>query len=147
MKNFRSNRVKDWVRLGAKLSLLFTDPKVRSAINDGFKDHADDLRDHANDLRDRASNFTDAVSSKYDDAADRVQAAADAIRGKRHWAAQVGGFLLGVGVGAGLGILLAPASGAETRDAVRDTAVDMKNRVSSRIRQSVNPIPFTGTEG
>jgi gas vesicle protein len=141
MKNLRSNnRVKDWVRLGAKLSLLFTDPKVRSAINDGLKDHADDLRD-------RADNFTDTVSNKYDDAVHRVEAAADAIRGKRHWASHAGGFLLGVGIGAGLGLLLAPASGAETRDAVRDSAVDMKNRVSDRIRRSVNPIPFTGTEG
>jgi gas vesicle protein len=140
MKNFRSNRVQDWVRLGAKLSLLFTDPKVRSAVSDGLKDHADNLRDRAND-------FTDTVSDKYDDAMGRVEAAASAMRGKRHWASHVGGFLLGVGVGAGLGILLAPASGAETRDAFRDTAVDMKNKVSDRIRQSVKTVPFTGTEG
>jgi len=136
------NRAKDWVRLGAKLSLLFTDPKVRSAIGDRLKDHVD--------------NLTDTVASKYEDAADRVEAAAAAFRGKRNWPSRVAGFLLGVGIGAGLGILLAPASGAETRDAVRDKAkaVDMKNRAfesaaaaTERIRQSVNSMPFTGTEG
>lgn len=134
------NRAKDWVRLGAKLSLLFTDPRVRSAIGDRLKDRVD--------------NLTDTVASKYEDAADRVEAAAAAFQGKRNWPSRAAGFLLGVGIGAGLGILLAPASGAETRDAIRDKAVDMKNRAfesaaaaTERIRQSVSSMPFTGTEG
>jgi gas vesicle protein len=67
----------------------------------------------------------------------------------------VGGFLLGVGVGAGLGILLAPAAGSETREAIRDKAVDMKNRVvdsaataTGKVRSSsVRNMPSTGTEG
>ncbi|MGA6987266.1 MAG: YtxH domain-containing protein [Terriglobales bacterium] len=141
MRNFGTkNRVNDWVRLGAKLSLLFTDPKVRSAIGD--------------QLKDRVDNLTDTVTSKYEDAADRVQAAAAAFQGKRNWPSRVASFMLGVGIGAGLGVLLAPASGAETRDAVRDKAVAMKNRVfesaagaTEKIRQSVNSVPFTGTEG
>jgi hypothetical protein len=129
----RANRAKDWVRLGAKLSLLFTDPKFRGAIGDRVKD---------------------SVGRKYEDAADRVEAAAAAFQGKRNWPSRAAGFLLGVGIGAGLGILLAPASGAETRDAVRDKAVDMKHRAfasaaaaTERIRQSVSSMPFTGTEG
>jgi hypothetical protein len=141
MRNFGTkNRAKDWVRLGAKLSLLFTDPKVRSAIGDRLKDHVNSL--------------TDSVASKYEDAADRVEAAAAAFQGKRNWPSRVAGFLLGVGVGAGLGILLAPASGAETRDAVRHKAVAMKNRAfesaaaaTERVRQSVSRMPVTGTEG
>jgi hypothetical protein len=141
MRNFGTkNRVKDWVRLGAKLSLLFTDPKVRSAIGDRLKDHGDSL--------------TDTVASTCEDAADRVEAATAAFQGKRNWPSRAAGFLLGVGIGAGLGILLAPAPGAETRDAVRDKAVDMKNRAyesaaaaTERIRQSVSSTPFTGTEG
>ena len=141
MKNFGTkNRAKDWVRLGAKLSLLFTDPKVRSTIGDRLKDHVDSL--------------TDTVAGKYEDAADRVEAAAAAFQRKRTWPSRAAGFLLGAGIGAGLGILLAPASGAETRDAVRDKAVDIKNRAfesavaaTERIRQSVSRMPFTGTEG
>jgi YtxH-like protein len=136
----RANRAKDWVRLGAKLSLLFTDPKFRGALGDRVKDSVD--------------NLTDSVGRKYEDAADRVEAAAAAFQGKRNWPSRAAGFLLGVGIGAGLGILLAPASGAETRDAVRDKAVDMKHRAfasaaaaTERIRQSVSSMPFTGTEG
>ena len=52
------NSTKDWVRLAAKLSLLFTEPKVRAAISNRFKDHLNDV--------------TDRVSDKYDDVADRV---------------------------------------------------------------------------
>jgi hypothetical protein len=36
---------KDWVRLAAKLGVLFTEPKVRSAIADRLKDRVDDVTD------------------------------------------------------------------------------------------------------
>jgi hypothetical protein len=134
------NRAKDWVRLGAKLSLLFTDPRVRNAIGDRLKDRVD--------------NLTDTIAGKYDDAAHHVEAAAAAFQGRRNSPSRVAGFLLGVGIGAGLGIFFAPASGAETRDAVRNKAVDMKNRAfesaaaaTERIRQSVSSMQFTGTQG
>jgi hypothetical protein len=142
MRSFRSrNTAKDWARLAAKLGLLITDPKIRAAIADQFRDGMD--------------HVTDTVASKYEDAVERLEAAGDAFRGSRksYWS-EVGGFLLGVGVGAGLGILLAPAPGSETREAIRDKAVDMKNRVvdsaataTGRARQSVRSMPSTGTEG
>jgi gas vesicle protein len=141
----------DWVRLAAKLSLLFTEPKVRNAIADHFKGSVDDISDTVNR---KAEDIRDRVTQKYESAVDRLDAAADALHGETHWPSRVAGFLLGVGVGAGLGILLAPASGAETRDSVRDTVVDAKNRVfdsaayaTDRIRQSVTSMPSTGTEG
>jgi len=132
---------KDWVRLAAKLGVLFTEPKVRSAIADRLKDQVDDV--------------TDAVTSKYEDAVDRLESAAAAFHGRRsYWPSRVGGFLLGIGVGAGLGILLAPAPGSETRQAVRDKAADVKNKVvesaasaTGKIRRSVTNMPSTGTEG
>jgi hypothetical protein len=140
MRNFRSkNSAKDWARLAAKLGLLFTDPKIRAAVAEQFKDGVD--------------HVSDTVSSTYEDTIDRFAAAGEAFRGRSHWP-EVTGFLIGVGVGAGLGILLAPAAGSETRDAIRDKAVDMKNRVvdsasreTDRIRQSVRSMPSTGTEG
>jgi gas vesicle protein len=139
--NSRSkNTVKDWVRLAAKVGLLFTEPKVRAAVGSQIKDTVDDLTDKA---ASRYDDVSDAVASKYEDAVDRLEDAAAAIQGKSYWASRVTGFLLGVGVGAGLGILLAPASGAETRESVRDTAVDVTNR----IRRSVTKMPSTGTEG
>ncbi|MGZ7076124.1 MAG: hypothetical protein ACXVJL_09015, partial [Candidatus Angelobacter sp.] len=98
------NTAKDWIRLAAKLSLLFTEPKVRAAIGDRIKGSVDDM--------------SDTVADKYKDAVDRLEAAADAFQGKGYWPSRVAGFLLGVGVGAGLGILLAPASGSEIRESV-----------------------------
>ena len=123
------SRAKDWLRLAAKLSLLFTDPKVRAAIGDHFKD--------------RVSDITSTVADKYEDAIDRFEDAAEAFQGRNYWQSRVAGFLLGVGVGAGLGILLAPASGREIRESVRDKAIDVKNKV----RLSVTNMPSTGTEG
>ena len=136
----RMSTAKDWVRLAAKLGVLFTEPKVRSAIADRLKDQVDDV--------------TDAVTSKYEDAVDRLESAAAALHGRSYWPSRVGGFLLGVGVGAGLGILLAPAPGSETRQAVRDKAADVKNKVvesaasaTGKIRRSVTNMPSTGTQG
>jgi hypothetical protein len=135
------NTVKDWVRLAAKLGVLLTEPKVRAAIADRLKDRVDDV--------------TETVANKYEDAVDRLESAAAALRGGSYWRpSRATGFLLGVGVGAGLGILLAPASGSETRQAVRDKAADVKNKVlesaasaTGKIRRSVSKMPSTGTQG
>jgi gas vesicle protein len=66
----------------------------------------------------------------------------------------VGGFLIGAGIGVGLGILFAPAAGSETRETVTDRVSDMKDRVvqsasnaTNKIRSSVTSMPSTGTEG
>jgi gas vesicle protein len=148
IKNYTT---KDWVRLGAKLSLLFTEPKVRKVVGDRIKDGVEDITDTVTSKYEDAS---DAVASKYEDALERLDAAKAALRGESQWPSRVAGFVLGVGVGVGLGILLAPASGSETREAFREKAVDMRDRVfesasaaKERIRRSANDMPFTGTEG
>ncbi len=134
------NNMKDWARLAVKLALVLTEPKVRSAIGDQVKNRVDRL--------------TETVASKYEDAMERLEAAGAALEGRSYWPSRVTGFLLGVGVGAGLGILLAPASGPETREAIRGKAADMKNKVvestsavAGNIRHSVASMPSTGTEG
>ena len=147
MSKFGSkNSAKDWVRLAAKLSLLFTEPKVRAAITDHFKDGFDEVSSRVSDKYDDVSS---RVSSTYDDAADRLEAAAEALQGKSQWPAHLTGFLLGAGVGIGLGILLAPASGEETRHAVADAtgrAFESASNATSRFKQSVSRMPSTGTE-
>jgi gas vesicle protein len=140
MNSKSRNTVKDWVRIAAKVGLLFTEPKVRAAVGSQIRDTVDDLTDKT---ASKYEDLSDTVASKYEDAVDRLENAADAIRGKDHWPSRVTGFLLGVGVGAGLGILLAPASGSEIRESVRDAAADVTNR----IRRSVTRMPSTGTEG
>ena len=55
MRNFRSrNSAKDWARLAAKLGLLFTDPKIRAAVADNFKDGVDHVADMKTGLLRRA---------------------------------------------------------------------------------------------
>ncbi len=144
-------KIKDWVRLAAKFGLVLTDPKLRTAVGNGIKDRVDDLSDT---VASKYEDVTDTVSNKYQDAAERMEAATAALQGRRQWPSRLTGFLLGLGVGAGLGILLAPASGAETRDAVRSKAADVKDKVydsaataTEKLRQSVTRMPATGTEG
>jgi len=145
----RQNSVKDWVRVAAKLGLLFTEPNVRKAVSDRVRDTVEDLSGRVSSKYDEVS---DTVSSKYEDAVDRMEAAADALRGDSKWPSHLTGFLLGLGIGAGLGILLAPASGRETRESVRDKVGDLKDRVfesaasaTGRFRPSVTSMPSTGT--
>jgi gas vesicle protein len=151
MRDIKASRVKDWVRLGAKLSLLLTEPKIRKAIGDQMRGSVDDFSDRVSDKYDEVS---DTVSSKYQDVAERLEAATDALQGRTNWGSNAAVFLMGLGVGAGLGILLAPAAGSETRESIRDRAVDMKNKVfdsaasaTGKIRHSVSTMPSTGSEG
>jgi YtxH-like protein len=142
MRNFRSrNTITKWARLAAKLGLLLTDPGVRAAVGDQVKDRAD--------------NLSDTIARKYEDAIDRLEAASAALQGRSRWPSRTAGFLLGAGVGAGLGILLAPRAGSETREAMRDKARDAKTKVvesasraTGKLRQSVTSMPPpTGTQG
>src|SRR5882762_8448423 len=140
MRSAARNTVRDWARLAVKLGLLFTEPEGRAEIGEQVKDRTEHLRN--------------AITHKYEDAADRLEAAADALRGRRYWPSRVTGFLLGMGIGAGLGILLAPASGRETRDSIREKSAEMKNKAvdsaratAGKVRESVASMPSTGTGG
>lgn len=83
------------------------------------------VRSHVGDLRDSASDRIDAV-------VDRIGRVSDRLSGRRDYVTPIGSFLIGMGIGAGLGMLFAPASGEETRGKIRDQAVDLKDRVSQR---------------
>jgi hypothetical protein len=141
MRNFAAKRrVKDWARLAAKLGLLLTSAKIRAAV--------------ADELQVRVDDVSETVTNKYENAVDRLQNVAAGFQPRSYWPSRVGGFLLGIGVGAGLGILLAPAAGRETRQAVRDRAADVKNTVvgsaatvTGKFRQTVASMPSIGTEG
>jgi hypothetical protein len=71
----------------------------------------------------------------YETATDRVSRAADVIRGEDGGSAlgAAGAALLGLGLGVGIGLLLAPASGEETRNIIVEKARDIRDRVSSRV--------------
>jgi len=84
-----------------------TDAKLWSAIQ--------------NQMRDRADEMSDAINEKYRDASDRFSNASDALRGRSQWPSW-GTFLLGVGIGTGIGYLVAPASFDRVRNAFNDRA-------------------------
>lgn len=107
---------KQWVRLAMKFGLLATDPKFWSEVNE--------------DLSERVENVGDAVREKYDTAADRLHDAHHALRGDNNSIAPALSFLGGIAAGVGLGILLAPSSGEETRATLREKAVNLKDKVS-----------------
>jgi gas vesicle protein len=116
MRSLRRNTAAKWGRFALKVGLLLTDAKLWSSIS--------------NQLRDRASDLGDGVRNRYDDTMDRVQDASDAFRGRNHGLSSAVGFIGGLGLGLGLGIIFAPVSGEETRSAIRDRVVDMKNKMS-----------------
>src|SRR5882672_8502038 len=81
------------------------------------------------DLRSRAQDT-------YETATDRVSRAADVIRGNdgsNNVLGATGAALLGLGIGVGIGLLLAPASGEETRNNLAEKARTFRDRVSSRV--------------
>jgi hypothetical protein len=108
MTNMLSNkRTKDWARLAMRAGLLLTDAKLWSAVQ--------------NQMRDRADEMGDAINEKYEDASSRLANASDALRGRSQWPSW-GSFLLGVGIGTGIGILVAPGAVDKVRDAFNERA-------------------------
>ena len=78
-------------------------------------------------MRDRLGNVADdfrgAARETYGEASRRVGRATEAIRGEdHHGVSTAAALLIGIGVGVGVGMLLAPASGEQTRK-------DLSNRV------------------
>jgi len=101
-------------------------------------------------LRDRLSEGIDDISGRardtYSEAAKRASRASDVIMGEDHRGmSTVAALLIGVGVGVGVGMLLAPASGEETRDnlshKVQEFGDRMRDKFSEQRRES------TGTYG
>jgi hypothetical protein len=103
----RNRRTKDWARLAMRAGLLLTDAKLWSAIQ--------------NQMRDRADEMSDAINEKYRDASERFSNASDALRGQSQWPSW-GTFLIGVGIGTGIGYLVAPASFGRARTTFKDRA-------------------------
>ncbi len=91
-------------------------------------------------LRDRMREGFDDISERardtYDEAARRASRATHAIRGEdHHGMSTAAALLLGVGVGVGIGMLLAPASGEETRSTLSNKVHEFGDRMRDRINE------------
>src|SRR6266849_5078926 len=82
----------------------------------------------------------------YETASDRLGRATNALRGKKdsQILGKVGVLLVGVGIGVGVALLIAPASGEDTRADIADTVSDFGDKVRDRERK---PQGATGTYG
>ena len=91
----------------------------------------DSLRDR---LPDNVDDIKDRVRDTYGTASQRVSRATDVLRGEED--SQILGkaiaLAIGVGIGVGIGLLIAPASGDETRADIADKVSDFSDQVRER---------------
>jgi uncharacterized protein YjbJ (UPF0337 family) len=97
----------------------------------------------AGDVRDRVHDGLDAASDKVSDIRNRAQ---DLYPAEDHTFRNVLTFTVGLGVGAAAAILLAPASGEETRGQIGEKVQNIGDRVRDRFT-SDRGRTATGTEG
>lgn len=122
---FKKENVMMDVLLGAGLSLLESLKGRASAKTEDFKTKAQET---------------------FDMASDRVSRAADVIRGEDHpGIGSAAAVLIGVAIGVGVGLLLAPASGEETRSNLAEKVQDFSEKVRDRF--SAERESATGTYG
>lgn len=112
-----------FLRMLLGLGLMLTEPKQRHRVYDRVSDRLDD--------------FADQASRTYENAADRVGRAYRAARGDDHPVlAGAASFLVGVGVGVGAGLLMAPASGKETREAIAAKVERFQDNIRGNARKT-----------
>jgi hypothetical protein len=91
-------------------------------------------------LRERAGDSFENISGRardtYDEASRRTGRAAEALRGEdTHYLSTTAALLIGVGVGVGVGLLLAPASGEETRGTLTNKVQEFGDRVRDKFNE------------
>jgi gas vesicle protein len=118
--------------LGTGLYLLEQSDNATKNVRDRAVEQVEDLRE--------------AAQQRYETAASRVTRASRAIRGKDSDILRNAlPFAAGIGVGIGVGLLLAPASGDETRSVLAGKVQEMGDKVRKQF--SSEGAPATGTHG
>ena len=102
-----------------------------------------------NRLSEGVDDFGGRARDTYDEASRRVSRASDAIRGEDNSGMRTAVALLaGIGVGVGVGLLLAPASGEETRGTISNKVQDFGDRVRDKFATETKKTSTgTGTYG
>jgi ElaB/YqjD/DUF883 family membrane-anchored ribosome-binding protein len=90
----------------------------------------DSIRERAGDSLD---DLTGRARDTYNEASRRASRATDALRGEdHHYFGTTAALLIGVGIGIGVGLLLAPASGEETRGTLTNKVQEFGDRVRDK---------------
>ena len=101
-------------------------------------------------LRERLPDNMDDIKGRaretYETASERLGDATNALRGKEDSQifGKVGALLVGVCIGVGVGLLIAPASGEETRGDIADKVSDFGDKIRERPGEKA---AATGTHG
>ena len=103
-------------------------------------------------LRSRLSEGIDDISDRaretYGEASRRASRAVEVVRGEDHRGMnKAAALMVGVGVGVGLGMLLAPASGEETRSSISNKVHKIGDRVRDKFSIEPKRESATGTYG
>jgi hypothetical protein len=123
---FRKENILSNLLVGTGVYLLDT---LRDRLSDGI----DDLGDRA---RDTYAETSKRAGRAYDEASRRASRASEAIRGEdHHGMSTAAALLIGIGVGVGVGMLLAPASGEETRSSLSNKVQEFGDRVRDRFSE------------
>src|SRR5579864_7524789 len=97
----------------------------------------DSLRDR---LAEGVEDISDRARDTYSEASKRVSRASNVIRGEdHHHLSTAAALLIGVGVGVGVGMLLAPASGEETRSTISNKVQEFGDRVRDKFNERRDP--------
>jgi YtxH-like protein len=105
----------------------------------------DSLRDR---LSDGMSDLNNRARDTYSEASRRVGRASDAIMGEDgHGLSTAAAVLIGIGVGVGVGMLLAPASGEETRSNLSNKVQEFGDRMRDKFSEQRREPGGTGTYG
>jgi len=100
----------------------------------------DQTSSFTSDVRDRVADGVDRVSDRVSDLREKAE---DMYSGDDHTVRNALTFVAGVGVGVGVAMLFAPASGEETRSQIGEKVQDIGDRVRERFSTRTS----TGTEG
>jgi hypothetical protein len=114
-------------------ALLGTGVYLVENLRERFPDNMDDIKGRARET--------------YETASERLGRATNALRGKEDSQifSKVGSLLVGVGIGVGVGLLIAPASGEETRGDIADKVSDFGDKIRERTGEKAKAA--TGTHG
>jgi len=120
--------------LGTTLYVLEQSDKSTRKVRNRAADNFEDLRDLAQE--------------KYATASERVSRASNALMGDdSHVLGNVLSLVAGIGIGVGIGLIVAPASGEETREAIADRVQVFGDKVKKQFSSESEDYKSTGTNG